>query len=267
MHRPTSTTQRAAIHLLGRFDVVVDGAVTPPDGWSRRAVAALVKVLALAPGQRLHREQVIDILWPDDAPGVAAPKLHKAAHYARQAAGRHDAIVLRGEVVHLFPGADLTVDVVQFDELSREALARHDATTAAAALDYYGGELLPDDLYEDWAAERRELLRLRHLSLLRLAGRWQELSELDPADEHAHIELMRHHLAHGDTGSALRQYERLARVLNSDEDARPGVPMPYGAAVGDLIAELTELTRRQATLLRALATAGAEAAVTLVAAS
>jgi DNA-binding SARP family transcriptional activator len=261
MHRTITTTQRVTIRLLGRFDVVVDGTPTPSDGWSRRTAAALVKVLALAPGQRLHREQVIDILWPDDSPAVAAPKLHKAAHYARQAAGRNDAIVLRGEVVHVFPGAELTVDVVEFDELSRQALADHDGATAAAALGHYGGELLPDDLYEDWAAERRELLRLRHLSLLRLAGRWQELSELDPTDEHAHIEVMRHHLAHGDPGSARRQYERLAQVVSSEVGSRPVSVSPYGAAIEDLIAELTELTRRQATLLQALAAAGAEAAV------
>ena len=256
MHRHISNTQRATVRLLGRFEVSVDGALTPPTAWNRRMAAALVKVLALAPGQRLHREQVIDILWPDEALALAAPKLHKAAHYARRAAGRLDAIVLRGDMVHLFPGAELTIDVARFDELSRDALASRDAVTAQAALEHYRGELLPDDLYEEWAAERRELLRLRHVNLLRLAGRWQEVSELEPDDEHARLELLRYHVAHGDSGAALREYDRLAHVLDRDARPRPVGTSPCRGIVEDLITELSELTRRQATLLRTLAAAG-----------
>ena len=48
---------------------------------------ALVKLLALRPGRRLPREQVIDLLWPDLLLEQAAPRLHKAAHYARTALG------------------------------------------------------------------------------------------------------------------------------------------------------------------------------------
>ena len=53
------------ITLLGGFAVTLDGAVVPADAWSRRHASALVKVLALARGRRLHRDQVIDLLWPD----------------------------------------------------------------------------------------------------------------------------------------------------------------------------------------------------------
>ena len=118
------------IALLGTFDVVVDGTPAPAGGWTRRQAAALVKILALAPGHRLHREQIIDLLWPDEAPEDAAPKLHKAAHFARKATGRPDAIVLRDESVQLFPDADVVVDVVTFEDLSRQALARSDEDLA-----------------------------------------------------------------------------------------------------------------------------------------
>ena len=146
--------------------------------------------------------------------------------------------------------------MVSFDELSREALASRDVATAEAALEHYQGELLPDDLYEEWAAERRELLRLRHVNLLRRAGRWQEVSEIEPDDEHARLELLRYHVAHGDSGAALREYDRLAHVLDRDARPRPVGTSPCRGIVEDLIAELSELTRRQATLLRTLAAAG-----------
>jgi DNA-binding SARP family transcriptional activator len=75
---------RVEVTLLGGFEVRVEGHAISPNHWSRRHSAALVKLLALAPGRSLHREQVIDALWPDLGVGVAAPRLHKAAHYAER---------------------------------------------------------------------------------------------------------------------------------------------------------------------------------------
>ena len=40
-----------------------------------------------------------------------------------------------------------------------------------------GGDLLPQDRYEEWAEERREQLRLRRLELLRLDGQWETVVE------------------------------------------------------------------------------------------
>ena len=63
-------------------------------------------------------------VWPEDTLDQAAPKLHKAAHFARKATGRPEAVVLGSDTVSLFPGADLVVDVTRFEELARQALAR-----------------------------------------------------------------------------------------------------------------------------------------------
>jgi DNA-binding SARP family transcriptional activator len=258
---------RVMIRLLGGFEVSVNGTPTPEGGWRRRTAAALVKVLALAPGHRLHREHVIDMLWPDEPPADAAPKLHKAAHYARGAAGRPDAVVLRNDTVQLFPTAELSVDALVFDELSRRAISSRDPAIARAAIGQYPGELLPEDRYEEWAGERRELLRLRHLNLLRLTGQWLLVSELDPSDEEAHLELMRDHLANGDSSAAIQQYEQLERVLDRDLGVTPGeaaralrgnidtsAPAPRTTAddLQHLVAELAELTRRQTMLLQTL---------------
>src|SRR3954447_20413210 len=152
--RRVSASVPVTIALLGGFCVTVDGVPTNSRGWARRSAAALVKILALTPGHRLHREKVMDLLWPDEPPEQCAPRLHKAAHFARLASGRHDAIVLRDDVVSLFPGAHLTVDALRFEQLAREAVAGDDAFTARQALAWYRGDLLPQDRYEDWAVDR-----------------------------------------------------------------------------------------------------------------
>ena len=172
------------VTLLGRFAVTVGGVPVAEAGWKRRHAAAVVKVLALAPGRRLHREQVIAIGVPDS-------------------------VVLRGDQVVLYPGGSVTVDAVQFGELARRALATGDAAAAREALALYGGALLPAERYEEWAETRREQLSQSHLDLLRLDGRWEAVAELDPGDERAHLALMRRHAADGDRHAALRQFDRL----------------------------------------------------------
>ena len=86
------------VDLLGSFAVAVDDRVVPDGGWRLRKAKTLVKLLALAPGHRLHREQVIAVLWPDRAPEAAANNLHQVLHAARrQLAGGDGAQHLRLE--------------------------------------------------------------------------------------------------------------------------------------------------------------------------
>jgi DNA-binding SARP family transcriptional activator len=67
-----------SIRLLGRFEVEVEGGPVPLEAWRQRRAAAVVKLLALAPGRRLTREQLIEALWPDRSPEHAGGNLRKA---------------------------------------------------------------------------------------------------------------------------------------------------------------------------------------------
>lgn len=119
------------ITMLGGFTVTIDRAVVDPAYWRRRRhAAALVKVLALDPRRTLHRERVMDMLWPDLPVRDAAPRLHKAAHYARRALGGPGTIVLAGESVTLFPHHSVQVDAIRFQTLAR---AVQDAAAAGRA--------------------------------------------------------------------------------------------------------------------------------------
>jgi DNA-binding SARP family transcriptional activator len=206
------------ITLLGGFEVAVDGRPVPSAEWRRRQAAAVVKLLALAPGRSLHRERVIDALWPDLALEEAAPRLHKAAHYARRSLGDPRSLVLSGETVALFPDAEVEVDAVRFQRLAESA---RDARAAGDAADAYPGDLLPQDLYEPWTEEPRERIRLLYLKTLRLAGRWQALTDAEPADEPAHLALIRSLADAGDRRAALRQFERLERGLRRELGVAP----------------------------------------------
>ena len=210
------------IDLLDGFAVRVDGMRVQDAAWARRDAAAVVKVLALTEGRRLHREQLIERLWPGLDVDAASPRLHKAAHYARRAMDRRDAVALRDEMVSLLPGVSVDIDAAGFERDARAALDAGGVTPAEEVLDRYGATLLPADLYAEWAADSRERLAELREALLRQARRWRDILDEDPLDEEAHVGLMRELARAGDTRAALRQYERLDRTLRRELGVAPG---------------------------------------------
>ncbi|MFN2599148.1 MAG: BTAD domain-containing putative transcriptional regulator [Pyrinomonadaceae bacterium] len=230
------------IRLLGPFRITVDGRAVEARRWSRRKPKLLVKLLALQPHQQLHREQAMELLWPDSDLEAAGNNLHKAIHMARHAlepelqpAADSHFILTQGQQIVLHAPKRLWVDVEAFEQAATEALTGEDREAYEAALALYGGDLLAEDIYEDWAARRREQLRGAYQELLiRLArlyearGRYQqsikrfkELVACDPSNEEAHRRLMRLHAVLGNRRQALRQYKECCDALREEQDAGP----------------------------------------------
>src|SRR5688572_25004949 len=72
------------IRLLDGFVVSIGSRTIEEDRWRLKKAAALVKLLALAPRHRLHREQAMDLLWPDSGRRAASNNLRKILHAARK---------------------------------------------------------------------------------------------------------------------------------------------------------------------------------------
>lgn len=200
------------MRLLGGFLVEVDGHPVQAEAWRHRRGADLVKLLALAPQHKLHRDQVMERLWPELGGEAAGANLRKAVHYARRALGGLEAITTDGDMVALWPEGPLQVDAER---------ALSGGGRIETALDLFAGELLPEDRYADWTEPYRERLRARRLELLRAAGRWDQVLELDPADEVACRALMRACLERGNRQDAIRQFQRLREVLRVDLGVAP----------------------------------------------
>src|SRR3712207_2601045 len=73
------------VRLLGGFGVWVGSRAVGEGAWHLRKARSLVKLLALAPGHALHREQVMEVLWPDLGMRRASNNLHQVLHAARRA--------------------------------------------------------------------------------------------------------------------------------------------------------------------------------------
>src|SRR4051794_26092811 len=141
------------VTLLGGFGATVPGVPVAESAWRLKKARELVKLLALASGHRLHREQAMDVLWGDRDPAAAANNLHQAVHVARRALGA-GAIEVRDELLSL----EASIDVDQLERAAAHARGVRTAGAYGAALSLYGGELLPENRYDDWAEARREEL-------------------------------------------------------------------------------------------------------------
>lgn len=242
--------------------MTIDGAPVDGTAWKSRRAVQLVELLALAPNRRLSTEQVMDALWPDLGPEAARANLHKAATLARQAMGSREGVVLRGDTVTLWPSADVRVDLEEFEAAARRALSSGEPATCAAVVTRFGGDLLPEERYEEWAVAPRERVQRLYLDLLRAGRLWAELAEADPTDEAAHRELMEEHFEAGRLHAAIRQFQRLRTVLTRELGVLPS-PQTLalyrrivGTAVSGwvrpgLVGRETELVRARATLRRA----------------
>ena len=228
------------VWLLGGFRVSVGSHAIAGDAWRSRKAAALVKLLALAPEHRLHREQVMDLLWPNLGKKAASNNLRQVLYGVRRilnpTSDSHNRYLrLHDERLALCPRGDLRVDVDAFEEAA--ATARHSRDPAAyrAAIELYAGDLLPEDRYEEWTEARRENLRQTYLALLiELAGLYEERGQRglaiealrkavakEPTFEEAYAGLMRLYALSDQPREALAQYERLREVLSRKLGTEP----------------------------------------------
>jgi predicted ATPase/DNA-binding SARP family transcriptional activator/DNA-binding CsgD family transcriptional regulator len=231
-------TVTVRVWLLGGFRVSLGSGTIPQDAWRLRKAATLVKLLALASGHRMHREQAMDLLWPDSGRKTASNSLRSTLHTTRKVldpAMGSRYLASKDEFLVLCPEGDLWVDVDAFEQAVATARGANEPAAYRAALDLYEGDLLPDDRYEEWTEGRREELRQLYLALLvELAGLHEEREELrlaiealrkatakEPILEEAHVDLMRLHALSRRPERALAQYERLRDTLSGRLGTRP----------------------------------------------
>ena len=232
-----SQSRALRIELLGRFRVTVGTQFVPADAWRRSKAAGLVKLLALAPGHRMHRERAMEALWPELPPTAAAANLRKAVHYARRAVDADEStssIVSVGDVLAL-PAEHLWIDVVAWRAAVACARRTGDPQLYEEAVELYGDGLLPDDPYEEWTIADRDELQAELVTVLEeLAGLLEARGEIErairaagrlvsvePLREEGHLLLMRLDALAGRRGEALRRYEQLHDLLDVELGVEP----------------------------------------------
>jgi len=232
------------ISLLGGFHLVYGVHTLSADQIHLHKARDMLKLLALSPNQRLHREELLEMLWPEHAPQQAAHNLSQTLYTLRPKLKALDASIrldFEDECLNLKAPDGITSDVEDFEQAARSVLGYTGRITTQAtancheAILKYTGDLLPDDGPSDLFYPRREQLRQMYIELLLLFAHYslelkdylptidalQKIIALDPAHEDAHMRLMRTFALNGQRQAAIRQYQILEEALRRELDVTP----------------------------------------------
>lgn len=160
-----------ALLCLGGFQAFRDGERIDFTAVKPRA-RALLRLLAIHAGAPVHREVLVEALWPTLPSTAATHSLHVAVSSLRRLLepgverGAHRILIREGDSYRLVLPADGYGDVVAFRRAvhdARRARMTGDVTTTATALRAvmaaYTGDLLPEDGASEWVVHEREQLR------------------------------------------------------------------------------------------------------------
>lgn len=239
------------VRCLGGFGIDVAGRpVRLPD--LRPLPRTLLLILALHHGEDVHREVLIDALWPDAPVDTAGHRLHAAASSLRKGLSEaelgDDAVQRHGSAYRLWLG-DVVLDVAELETAVREAArneARNDLEAALGwhlrAVETYQGDLLPETGPAEWVVAARDRLRVAAASAAYSAGRLalmtrapeealsaaRRATELDPLRDSAWALLAEVQTRMGDLGSATatrREHDLVAAQLTGSVSS-PSAPPP-----------------------------------------
>ncbi len=213
--------------------------------WHRKQALTVLKYLVAHAGRAVHRERLVEALWPGVDERRGRDRLKVAVWFLRQkmrAAGITAEVIETLESAYALGRETVWIDVQQFERRVAEGCAyrrqrRLDDAIACFedAQRLYRGDYLEEDLYVDWAAEERGRLRELYLdTLIRLAECHAERGDFasaaqtcrtalvrEPCRESFHRALMEYLVRLGRADWAVAQFEHCRRVLAQELDVEP----------------------------------------------
>jgi SARP family transcriptional regulator, regulator of embCAB operon len=181
------------IRVLGELEVLDRGRRAGPSDLGGRKPKQLLEMLAVARGQLVPKDKLVEHLWGDEPPRHPMAALENHVWILRRhlvgAATAEDSVVVAESGGYRLAVERSTLDLLRFDEL---LLAANGASLTdarpylAEALALVRGELIADEPYAEWAAPLRETYRMRVTGLqLDVAEAALEAGDPEGAIEHA----------------------------------------------------------------------------------
>ena len=234
-----------AIQTFGGFTVRRDGVPMSETAFGRQKSRVLLAALCCARGA-VHREALLEWLWPDLAPERGLRALQTTVYELRKALepgarkGAPSLIVSEGETYLLALDEHDSMDVEELGQLLAAAEIDADEVNRRRLLtradEIAAGDFLPEWPYAPWGDERRRAVEeLQRELLARLAellaqsgrhdaaaARYRRLLAMEPEREAWHRSLMQIYADGGERAMALRQYQACRARLRQELGIEPG---------------------------------------------
>ena len=233
-------TERWQIQLLGGL-AARNGEQTI-DRFRTRKGGEMLAVLALHPTRAFPREEMRELLWPEEEPAVGRNRLRVELTVLRQQFQSQNqaltSLIHTDRLTIRLHAEAFATDVAEFEQGLAQAGKATERTEQivllAQAVEFYHGDLLPG--YDaEWIVTERERLAALHQEALRklirrlaherdfdrAIGYAQRALQFDPWNEEAHFDLIRLFVGVGQPSAAIRQYETLEQTLREQFAAKP----------------------------------------------
>jgi DNA-binding SARP family transcriptional activator len=239
---PTFDLPLLDVMNLGRFRIVRAGIEL--SACPAHKAIALFRYLLTRSHRTAHKEELMELLWPDTHAREATNSLHVAVSMLRRyldpPTGSY--LLFEDDRYTINPHAPVADDYATFQQLSDagEQCWRADDICGAQrayarAIACYQGDYYVNPRDLSWAIRVQEQLLSRYLTVLDHLGRiyiaqghleqavecYVRLLERDSYREDAHAQLIRCYLRLDRRADALRQYERCTTVLANDLGLEP----------------------------------------------
>lgn len=212
---PKPSAAQVRIVTLGGFEVERDGERVPTSEWGSRMARDVCKRLVAARGWPVNREELIDMLWPDEAD---MKRLGARLSVQLSAVRR----VLGGGVI-----ADRQAVRIDLDAVSTDLEDFHRANDDTAIVAAYTGEFLPENRYDDWSIGVRDESRARYVAAARRAAEREaevgnhdaavsmarKIVAVDPYDTQAHHLIVGQLTAAGELGAARVAHQSWSKAM------------------------------------------------------
>lgn len=165
------------IFTLGRFGLAMARHGLDVDSWKRKQAAVVLKCLVSQLGRPVHRERLIEWIWPNSDPERGWQRLKVAVSFLRSVlrkGGARENVVETIGQSYLLRRDAVWVDSEEFCNLVAAGWKFLDAGSTDDALkrfedaeSLYRGDYFEGEPYAEWCAQERERLREIHLELMR----------------------------------------------------------------------------------------------------
>lgn len=245
--RPAGASPRGVLQIfaLGKFGLAANGSGVAVEKWKRRQAVTLLKFLVTQLDRPVHRDRILDCLWPEVDEARGWGRLKVTMYYLRtqlRACGAGEDTIRTIGDAYLLRRDAVWVDAENFEKLVSEGRALEGKGRGDEALRCYDeaqflyrGNYLEQDTFADWCAEERERLGEIYMEMLtRKAECHAQRSEYveaaqvcrkglvhDPCRESFHRGLMQYLARLGRADWAIAQYRHCQDVLAREFGVEP----------------------------------------------
>ena len=237
------------IETLGRFRIRRGLTVMEEREWDGHLPKLLLKAIVAHGSHQVPKDQLIEALWPETAPGQGEMNFKITLHRLRKSIEPGMEKTFGSSYVHLKANSICLdeelckTDFDDFQTLSRRGEQKERAGDIGAALllysgavDLYRGDFLSEELYSPWIDAKRNELRKRYTDLLyRIADIrekrgtskvaidcYVKIIRIDPLSEQVYQRLMTLYANRGKRTEAIKVYHDCRKALREGLEAEPG---------------------------------------------